>query len=66
MADYEVRHFHGWYRHVSLAQLAAAVLAVQAADQQRGDRREEADEAHTGGGLTPPAPSASRASSRSR
>ncbi|WP_338671806.1 IS701 family transposase [Streptomyces sp. SCSIO 30461] len=49
MADYEVRHFHGWYRHVSLAQLAAAFLAVQAADQQRGDQGEEADEAHTGG-----------------
>src|SRR6202007_249528 len=27
MADYEVRSFHGWYRHVTLAQLAAAFLA---------------------------------------
>jgi len=24
MADYEVRSFHGWYRHITLAQLAAA------------------------------------------
>lgn len=31
MADYEVRSFHGWYRHITLAQLAAAFLAVQAA-----------------------------------
>lgn len=28
MADYEVRSFHGWYRHITLAQLAAAFLAV--------------------------------------
>ncbi|MFI6056557.1 IS701 family transposase [Streptomyces violascens] len=35
MADYEVRSFHGWYRHVSLAQLAAAFLAVQAAEAAR-------------------------------
>ncbi|MGW3654176.1 hypothetical protein [Streptomyces sp. NPDC000878] len=39
MADYEVRSYHGWYRHITLAQLAAAFLAVQAA----GQRREEAD-----------------------
>ncbi|MGW6542808.1 hypothetical protein ACWGBH_08130 [Streptomyces massasporeus] len=31
MADYEVRSWHGWYRHITLAQLAAAFLAVQAA-----------------------------------
>ncbi|MGW2940150.1 IS701 family transposase [Streptomyces sp. NPDC001156] len=52
MADYEVRHFHGWYRHVSLSQLAAAFLAVQAADQRRGDGGEESKDAkgaHTGG-----------------
>ncbi|MEW2484740.1 IS701 family transposase [Streptomyces sp. NPDC048411] len=27
LADYEVRSFHGWYRHITLAQLAAAFLA---------------------------------------
>ncbi|GAB3180034.1 IS701 family transposase [Streptomyces incanus] len=31
MADYEVRSWHGWYRHITLAQLAAAFLAAQAA-----------------------------------
>ncbi len=25
---YEVRHYHGWYRHVTLAMLALAYLAV--------------------------------------
>ncbi|MEO3862900.1 hypothetical protein [Acrocarpospora sp. B8E8] len=31
LADYEVRSHHGWYRHITLAQLAAAFLAVQQA-----------------------------------
>ncbi|MFD1277958.1 hypothetical protein ACFQ51_56330 [Streptomyces kaempferi] len=31
LADYEVRHWHGWYRHITLSMLAAAFLAVQAA-----------------------------------
>jgi hypothetical protein len=31
MDDYEVRSWHGWYRHITLAQLAAAFLAAQAA-----------------------------------
>ena len=34
LADYEVRHWHGWYRHVTLAMLAAAFLAIQAATAQ--------------------------------
>jgi SRSO17 transposase len=25
---YEVRHYHGWYRHITLAMLALAYLAV--------------------------------------
>jgi SRSO17 transposase len=37
MADYEVRSFHGWYRHITLAQLAAAFLAVQSAADERAD-----------------------------
>lgn len=37
MADYEVRSWHGWYRHITLAQLAAAFLAVQAAAAARDD-----------------------------
>jgi SRSO17 transposase len=36
-ADYEVRSFHGWYRHIALAQLAAAFLAVQSAADERVD-----------------------------
>lgn len=31
LADYEVRHWHGWYRHITLSMPAAAFLAVQAA-----------------------------------
>lgn len=31
LADYEVRSWHGWYRHITLSMLAAAFLAVQAA-----------------------------------
>ncbi|MEU1600819.1 hypothetical protein ABZ468_50910 [Streptomyces sp. NPDC005708] len=37
MADYEVRSFHGWYRHITLVQLAAAFLAVQAAAATRDE-----------------------------
>jgi SRSO17 transposase len=37
MADYEVRSHHGWYRHITLAQLAAAFLAVQDAQAARGN-----------------------------
>lgn len=37
LADYEVRHWGGWYRHVTLALLAHAVLAVtQARAAKRG------------------------------
>jgi SRSO17 transposase len=25
---YEVRHYHGWYRHITLAMLALAYLAI--------------------------------------
>ena len=35
MADYEVRSWRGWHRHVTLAQLAAAFLAVQSAEAAR-------------------------------
>jgi SRSO17 transposase len=28
LAHYEVRHYHGWYRHISLAMLALAYLAM--------------------------------------
>jgi SRSO17 transposase len=35
MADYEVRSYRGWYRHITLAQLAAAFLAVQDAEAIR-------------------------------
>lgn len=49
MADYEVRHFHGWYRHISLAQLAAAFLAVQAAAEHRRESERPTTQAHTAG-----------------
>ncbi|MET9914138.1 IS701 family transposase [Streptomyces sp. NPDC006476] len=51
MADYEVRHFHGWYRHITLSQLAAAFLAVQAAAERRG---EQPGIPHRGPAVTPP------------
>jgi SRSO17 transposase len=35
LADYEVRSWHGWYRHITLAQAAVAFLAVQAAKAAR-------------------------------
>lgn len=35
MADYEVRSWRGWHRHMTLAQLAAAFLAVQRAEAAR-------------------------------
>ena len=28
MADYEIRSRHGWYRHITLAMLALAILAA--------------------------------------
>ncbi|HEV8190370.1 MAG TPA: hypothetical protein VGP82_02645 [Ktedonobacterales bacterium] len=28
LAQYEVRHYHGWYRHITLAMLALAYLAL--------------------------------------
>ncbi|WP_406420168.1 hypothetical protein [Streptomyces sp. NBC_01614] len=46
MADYEVRHFHSWYRHITLSQLAAGFLAVQAAAERRDA---QAVPPHTGG-----------------
>ena len=31
LADYEVRSWHGWYRHITLAMLALAFLAAMRA-----------------------------------
>ena len=61
MADYEVRSFHGWYRHITLAQLAAAFLAVQAAAEggtgdpgrARGGREGAPDDPAGAGGVVP-------------
>ena len=36
---YEVRHWQGWYRHVTLAMLAAAVLAILRARGEKNSRR---------------------------
>ncbi|WP_344941893.1 IS701 family transposase [Sphaerisporangium flaviroseum] len=53
LADYEVRSYHGWYRHITLAQLAAAFLAVQQATTAvaEGDLHCDGDgtTTHTGG-----------------
>ena len=49
LADYEVRSYHGWYRHITLAMLAAAFLAVQDARAARG-REPAATPAQRGGG----------------
>lgn len=62
MADYEVRSWQGWYRHITLAHLAAAFLAVQAAHDndpppagggERGaeDRADQGDRAHRARGV---------------
>ncbi|MFC4906856.1 IS701 family transposase [Actinomadura gamaensis] len=37
LADYEVRSWHGWYRHITLSMLAAAFLAVQDATARRDE-----------------------------
>ena len=34
LADYEVRAFHGWYRHITLALVAQAFLTVMRAQSQ--------------------------------
>jgi SRSO17 transposase len=44
MADYEIRSWHGWYRHIALALLALAFLAamrvkLNAATPRKGGRR---------------------------
>jgi SRSO17 transposase len=46
MDDYEVRSWHGWYGHITLAQLAAAFLAAQAAAaaSEDGDAPRAADD----------------------
>ncbi|HEY5328372.1 MAG TPA: transposase, partial [Acidobacteriaceae bacterium] len=36
---YEVRHWQGWYRHITLAMLAAAVLATLRARGEKNSRR---------------------------
>jgi SRSO17 transposase len=36
---YEVRHWQGWYRHITLAMLAAAVLAILRARGEKNSRR---------------------------
>jgi SRSO17 transposase len=50
LADYEVRSYHGWYRHITLAMLAAAFLAVQDARAAREREPAAAPPAQRGGG----------------
>lgn len=74
LADYEVRHWHGWYRHITLSMLAAAFLAVQAAaDQadapaplQEAANGDEPEEPKRGITRTPPVPSGSSPTQQSR
>ncbi|GAA1008726.1 hypothetical protein Aple_063210 [Acrocarpospora pleiomorpha] len=64
LADYEVRSWHGWYRHITLAQLAAAFLTVHdvrtAAEIDAGQAALHLDSAspgaHTGGHHRPRQP----------
>lgn len=56
LADYEVRSWHGWYRHITLAMLALAFLAGLRARVQRQHRPEAT--AAPAGGLLGPCPSA--------
>ena len=44
---YEVRHWQGWYRHITLAMLALAVLAVLRAGEKKTFRQEGPPQ-HTG------------------
>src|SRR5487761_1275773 len=39
LGHYEVRHWQGWYRHITLAMLAHAVLAVLRARGEKNSRR---------------------------
>jgi SRSO17 transposase len=50
LADYEVRSYHGWYRHITLAMLAAAFLAVQDARTARENEPTAAPPAKREGG----------------
>jgi SRSO17 transposase len=50
LADYEVRSYHGWYRHITLAMLAAAFLAVQDARSAREREPAATPPAQRGGG----------------
>ncbi len=34
MADYEVRFWHGWHRHMTLVMLAHSFLALERAQQR--------------------------------
>ncbi|MFJ9381939.1 hypothetical protein ACIRQ1_53475, partial [Streptomyces sp. NPDC101455] len=78
LADYEVRHWHGWYRHITLSMLAAAFLAVQAAhagdepptsipsQQTASHEGETAPGTKKGNVRTPSAPSGSSPTPRPR
>ncbi|CAM4395912.1 IS701 family transposase [Nocardiopsis rhodophaea] len=50
LADYEVRSYGGWYRHVSLVMLAAAFLTVQDARAVSGTTGPAAPPGQRGGG----------------
>ncbi|MET8130018.1 hypothetical protein ABZV07_32125, partial [Streptomyces sp. NPDC005231] len=74
LADYEVRSWHGWYRHITLSMLAAAFLAVQAAASGNEHDAEETDHGTSPAGnadkggrsRTPRAPSSSSPTPRQR
>jgi hypothetical protein len=66
LADYEVRHWHGWYRHITLSMLAAAFLAVQAAsssDQAQEEPKRGSAKTSAVPGRSSPAPRPRSASS---
>src|ERR1035441_9208554 len=56
---YEVRHWHGWYRHITLSMLAHAVLSVLRARGEKNSRRTSAAQRTR---TAPPAPRGRRPS----
>jgi SRSO17 transposase len=60
LADYEVRSYHGWYRHITLAMLAAAFLAVRDAHGARETGSPPAATERGGSARAPHRPDSSR------
>lgn len=60
---YEVRHWRGWYRHITLAMLAHAVLAILRARGEKNSRRPDSAQ-HTGTAASAHSPALARMARR--